>query len=41
MTMRDGFTIGDLARRCGVSRDALRFYERERLLVPPLSCCAS
>jgi hypothetical protein len=35
MTMRDGSTIGDLARRCGVSRDALRFYERERLLVPP------
>ena len=27
--------IGDLARRCGVSRDTLRFYERERLLAPP------
>lgn len=30
--MRDGFTIGELARRCGVSRDAVRFYERERLM---------
>jgi DNA-binding transcriptional MerR regulator len=27
--MKDGFTIGELARRCGVSRDAVRFYERE------------
>jgi DNA-binding transcriptional MerR regulator len=35
MTMRDGFTIGDLAGRCAVSRDTLRFYERERLLTPP------
>jgi len=35
MPMRDGFTIGDLAGRCGVSRDTLRFYERERLLAPP------
>jgi DNA-binding transcriptional MerR regulator len=34
MGMRDGFTIGDLAARCGVSRDTLRFYERERLLPP-------
>lgn len=30
--MKDGFTIGELARRCGVSRDAVRFYERERLM---------
>jgi DNA-binding transcriptional MerR regulator len=30
--MKVGFTIGELARRCGVSRDAVRFYERERLL---------
>lgn len=28
-------TIGDLARRCDVSRDTLRFYERERLISPP------
>ena len=35
MSMRDGITIGDLAGRCGVSRDTLRFYERERLLTPP------
>lgn len=27
--------IGDLARRCDVSRDTLRFYERERLIAPP------
>ncbi len=27
--------IGDLARRCDVSRDTLRFYERERLISPP------
>ncbi len=33
--MLDGLTIGDLAGRCGVSRDTLRFYERERLLSPP------
>ena len=32
--MSDGFTIGSLARTCGVSRDTLRFYERERLLPP-------
>jgi DNA-binding transcriptional MerR regulator len=31
----EGFTIGELARRCGVSRDAVRFYERERLLPRP------
>ena len=35
MRMLDGLTIGDLAERCGVSRDTLRFYERERLLSPP------
>jgi MerR family Zn(II)-responsive transcriptional regulator of zntA len=28
--------IGDLAKRCGVSRDTLRFYEREGLISPPL-----
>jgi DNA-binding transcriptional MerR regulator len=33
--MLDGLTIGDMAERCGVSRDTLRFYERERLLSPP------
>ncbi len=33
--MREGLTIGGLAERCGVSRDTLRFYERERLLSPP------
>jgi MerR family Zn(II)-responsive transcriptional regulator of zntA len=32
--MLDGLTIGNLAERCGVSRDTLRFYERERLLPP-------
>ena len=35
MEMLNGMRIGDLAERCGVSRDALRFYERERLLPPP------
>ncbi len=35
MGMLEGLTIGDLAGRCGVSRDTLRFYERERLLSPP------
>jgi DNA-binding transcriptional MerR regulator len=35
MRMLDGLTIGDLAANCGVSRDTLRFYERERLLSPP------
>ncbi len=29
------FTIGELAKRSGASRDALRFYEREGLLPPP------
>jgi len=33
--MLSGLTIGGLAERCGVSRDTLRFYERERLLSPP------
>lgn len=33
--MKDGLTIGELARRCGVSRDAVRFYERERLMPRP------
>jgi DNA-binding transcriptional MerR regulator len=32
--MRDGVTIGGLAGACGVSRDTVRFYERERLLPP-------
>lgn len=31
-SVKDGFTIGELARRCSVSRDAVRFYERERLM---------
>lgn len=33
--MKDGLTIGKLASQCGVSRDTVRFYERERLLPPP------
>jgi len=33
--MPDGMRIGELAQVCGVSRDALRFYERERLLPRP------
>jgi DNA-binding transcriptional MerR regulator len=32
--MNDRFTIGELAAACGVSRDTVRFYERERLLPP-------
>jgi len=32
--MREGLTIGKLAGSCGVSRDTVRFYERERLLPP-------
>jgi MerR family copper efflux transcriptional regulator len=32
---RDTFTIGRLARECGVSIDTIRYYERERLLAPP------
>lgn len=31
---RDTFTIGRLARECGVSIDTIRYYERERLLAP-------
>lgn len=34
MGMLNGLTIGALAERCGVSRDTVRFYERERLLSP-------
>ncbi len=30
--MREGLKIGELAARCGVSRDTIRFYEREGLL---------
>ncbi len=30
--MTQPFTIGQLARRAGVSRDTIRFYEREALL---------
>lgn len=30
--MLEGLTIGELALACDVSRDTLRFYERERLL---------
>ena len=33
--MSDGLKIGELADRLGVSRDALRFYERVGLLPPP------
>lgn len=33
--MKHDFKIGELAERCGVSRDALRFYERVGLLDPP------
>ena len=31
----EGIWIGELARVCAVSRDTLRYYERERLLPPP------
>lgn len=31
----DGLTIGKMAKACDVSRDTLRFYERQRLLPPP------
>lgn len=33
--MSEGRTIGELAGACGVSRDTVRFYERERLLPQP------
>ena len=33
--MSEGLTIGELASLCGVSRDTVRFYERERLLPAP------
>ena len=33
--MTDGLKIGELATRCGVSRDTVRFYEREGLLPRP------
>lgn len=33
--MRDGLTIGNLAERCQVTRDTVRFYERKRLLPAP------
>jgi len=33
--MRDGVKIGELAARCAVSRDTIRFYEREGLLPRP------
>lgn len=33
--MRDGVTIGELARRAGVTRKAIRFYETKRVLPPP------
>lgn len=33
--MLEGLKIGELADRCGVSRDTLRFYEREGLLPRP------
>jgi DNA-binding transcriptional MerR regulator len=28
-------TIGEMAKACGLSRDTLRFYERQRLLPAP------
>ena len=33
--MRHDIKIGELAERCGVSRDTVRFYERVGLLVQP------
>ncbi len=33
--MRDGVTIGELARRAGVTRKAIRFYEAKQVLPPP------
>lgn len=33
--MRGGLKIGELATRCGVSRDTIRFYERKSLLPRP------
>ena len=33
--MDDAVRIGDLAKRCDVTRDTLSFYEREGLLSPP------
>jgi len=33
--MIDGLKIGELAGRCGVTRDTIRFYERQGLLPPP------
>jgi MerR family copper efflux transcriptional regulator len=33
--MPDGIKIGELAAQCGVSRDTIRFYEREGLLPRP------
>ncbi len=33
--MREGLTIGELATRCAVSRDTIRFYECEGLLPRP------
>ena len=33
--MMEGLRIGKLASLCGVSRDTVRFYERERLLPAP------
>lgn len=32
---RNLYRIGELAARCGVSTDTIRFYEREGLLPPP------
>jgi MerR family copper efflux transcriptional regulator len=33
--MQNGIKIGELAARCGVSPDTIRFYEREGLLPAP------
>ena len=33
--MQNGIKIGELAARCGVSPDTIRFYEREGVLLAP------
>lgn len=33
--MKDGLTIGELARRAGVTPKAIRFYETKRVIPPP------
>ncbi len=34
--MEGGLKIGELARRAGVTAKAIRFYERKRILPPPM-----